>query len=396
MLSNRTIVLGVTGGISIYKSLDLVSRLKKLSADVHVIMTDSAAKFVTPLTFQTLSQNLVLENTFQSIKYWEVEHISIAKKADLFVVAPATANIIGKIANGIADDMLTTTIMATKAEKLIVPAMNTQMYLNPILQGNIKKLKDLGYHFMVPDSGYLACGDIGPGKLPPVETIEQEIIQYFNQHSDLQGKKILITAGPTREPIDPVRYITNHSTGKMGYAIAERAVRRGAQVTLISGPTHLKVPEGVQAIFVNTSQEMYEKVLTQYKDNDIIIKSAAVSDYRPKIYSNKKIKKADHDLVLTMERNKDIAYELGKIKEHRILVGFAAETHDLIENAREKMGRKNLDLIVANDLTLEGAGFAGDTNIIKIIDKEGQIKEYPKMTKTQVAEEILNEIKRLI
>ena len=281
MLNNITIVLGITGGISAYKSLELISLLKKQGGDIHVIMTKSATKFVTPLTFQTLTQNVVVVDTFQSIKYWEVEHISLAQKADIFAIVPATANIIGKIANGIADDMLSTTIMATEAIKLIVPALNTQMYINPIVQENIKKLEALGYIFMEPDSGMLACGDEGPGKLPSPSAIEEKILSIFKK-KDLEGKRVLITAGPTRETIDPVRFISNHSSGKMGYALAQEAVDRGADVLLISGPTNLTVPKGVEVEYITTSEEMYTKVMKNYLAADIIIKSAAVADYRPK------------------------------------------------------------------------------------------------------------------
>mgnify|MGYP000959711454 CR=1 FL=1 len=391
MLNNVTIVLGITGGISAYKSLELVSSLKKQGGDIHVIMTNSATKFITPLTFQTLTQNLVVIDTFQSVKYWEVEHISLAQKADIFAIVPATANIIGKIANGIADDMLSTTIMATKAIKLIVPAMNTQMYLNPIVQDNIKRLESLGYIFMEPDSGLLACGDEGPGKLPSPSTIEEKILSIFNK-KDLKGKRVLITAGPTRESIDPVRFISNHSTGKMGYALAQEALERGANVLLISGPTDLRVPKGVQVEYITTSDEMFDKVMKNYIPADIIIKSAAVADYKPSNISKEKIKKSNDELILTLEKNRDIAYELGKIKESRILVGFAAETENLILNAKSKIKKKNLDFIVANDLKQEGAGFAGDTNIVKIIDREGNILELPKMSKKLVAKEIFNQI----
>lgn len=396
MLNNKTIVLGVTGGIAAYKTVELVSRLKKLGAEIHVIMTESATKFVTPLTFQTLSQNVVMVETFQSIEYWKVEHISLAQKADLFVVAPATANIIGKIANGIADDMLSTTIMATKADKFIVPAMNTQMYVNPIVQENIKKLRKLGYRIMEPDSGLLACGDVGIGKFPSPAAIEKEILNYFNREKDLAGKKILITAGPTCEAIDPVRFITNHSTGKMGYAIATEAVERGAEVILISGPTSLKVPEGVCTKFVTSTEEMYKRVMEYFPLADIIIKSAAVADYRPKQVSKEKIKKTQKELMLILEKNKDIACELGKIKGDKILIGFAAETQNLIDNAKAKIKKKNLDFIVANDLTQNGAGFEGDTNIVKIIDKEGNILSLPKTSKKEVAREILNQVVKII
>jgi phosphopantothenoylcysteine decarboxylase/phosphopantothenate--cysteine ligase len=395
MLNNITIVLGITGGISAYKSLELISLLKKQGGDIHVIMTKSATKFVTPLTFQTLTQNVVVVDTFQSIKYWEVEHISLAQKADIFAIVPATANIIGKIANGIADDMLSTTIMATEAIKLIVPAMNTQMYINPIVQENIKKLEALGYIFMEPDSGMLACGDEGPGKLPSPSAIEEKILSIFKK-KDLEGKRVLITAGPTRETIDPVRFISNHSSGKMGYALAQEAVDRGADVLLISGPTNLTVPKGVEVEYITTSEEMYTKVMKNYLAADIIIKSAAVADYRPKDISKEKIKKSGDELILTLEKTKDIAYELGKRKENRILVGFAAETENLIDNAKIKLKKKNFDFIVANDLKQKGAGFATDTNIVKIIDSEGTIIELPKMSKKHIAKEIFNQVVKKI
>lgn len=396
MLKGKTIVLGVTGGISAYKSIDLVSRLKKLGADIHVIMTEAATKLVTPLSFQTLSQNVVVVDTFQNIKYWEVEHISLAQKADLFVVAPATANIIGKIANGIADDMLSTTIMATKAPKLIVPAMNTQMYLNPIVEGNMKKLRDLGYYLMQPESGHLACGDVGIGKLPSPMAIEQEIVSFFSKNMDLKEKKILITAGPTREPIDPVRYITNHSSGKMGYALAAQAQSRGAEVMLVSGPTSLEVPKGIEYYPVTTAKEMYNKVMELYRSAHIIIKAAAVADYSPNEISNQKIKKNSSEISLSLRKNFDIAYELGKVKENRILIGFAAETENLINNAKTKILKKNLDFIVANDLTQEGAGFRGDTNIVKIINKSGNTISLPKMSKEEVANTILDEAIKIL
>ena len=395
MLNNITIVLGITGGISAYKSLELISLLKKQGGDIHVIMTKSATKFVTPLTFQTLTQNVVVVDTFQSIKYWEVEHIFLAQKADIFAIVPATANIIGKIANGIADDMLSTTIMATEAIKLIVPAMNTQMYINPIVQENIKKLEALGYIFMEPDSGMLACGDEGPGKLPSPSAIEEKILSIFKK-KDLEGKRVLITAGPTRETIDPVRFISNHSSGKMGYALAQEAVDRGADVLLISGPTNLTVPKGVEVEYITTSEEMYTKVMKNYLAADIIIKSAAVADYRPKDISKEKIKKSGDELILTLEKTKDIAYELGKRKENRILVGFAAETENLIDNAKIKLKKKNFDFIVANDLKQKGAGFATDTNIVKIIDSEGTIIELPKMSKKHIAKEIFNQVVKKI
>ncbi len=397
MLNNKTVVIGVSGGIAVYKALDVISRLRKLGVNIHVIMTKSATEFVTPLSFQSLSQNYVVCDMFEEPKTWDVEHISLAKKADVFLVAPATANIIGKIANGIADDMLTTTIMATKGKVLIAPAMNTNMYENPIVQKNISTLKELGYNFVEPESGRLACGDIGKGKLATPETIVDDVVNLLMQKQDLKGKKIVVTAGPTIESVDPMRYITNRSTGKMGYSIANEAIKRGADVTLISGPTNLTPPQNLKKLVkIESAQDMYDAVIDNLDKNDVIIKSAAVADYKPKNYSNKKIKKSDNDLVIELDRNKDIAYEIGKIKNNKILVGFAAETNDLLENATNKIKKKNLDFIVANDLTKEGAGFGVDTNIVKIIDKEGNISDYPKMKKEEVANVILDKVKSLL
>ncbi|CEP47051.1 bifunctional phosphopantothenoylcysteine decarboxylase/phosphopantothenate--cysteine ligase CoaBC [Paraclostridium sordellii] len=397
MLKDKTVVLGVSGGIAVYKACDLVSKLKKAGINVHVIMTQSATEFVAPLTFQTLSQNYVVEDMFESPKTWDVEHISLAKKADLFVLAPATANVIGKVANGISDDMLTTTVMATKAKVLVAPAMNTNMYENPIVQRNIQTLKDLNYEFVEPESGRLACGDVGSGKLASVDTIFEKIISLLNVEQDLKGTSIIVTAGPTVESIDPVRYITNRSTGKMGYSIAKKAIERGADVTLISGPTNILPPQNLKKfIKTESAEDMYNAVLENIKDNQVVIKSAAVADYKPKGYSDKKIKKSDDDLSIKLDRTKDIALEIGKIKEDKILVGFAAETNDLLENAKGKIKKKNLDFIVANDLTQEGAGFGVDTNIVKVIDKDGIISEYPKMKKEEVADVILDKIKTLL
>lgn len=398
MLKNKTVVIGVSGGIAVYKACDIVSRLKKLNANVHVIMTKSATEFVTPLTFQSLSQNYVVNNMFEEPKTWDVEHIALAKKADVFLIAPATANIIGKIANGICDDMLTTTIMATTGKVLIAPAMNTNMYKNPILQRNINILKDLGYSFVDPESGRLACGDIGEGKLASPENIVSAVVDLLNDNNkDLQGKKIMITAGPTVESIDPVRYLTNRSTGKMGYAIAKMAANRGAEVTLVSGPTNITPPSNIKKLIkIQSAEEMYNAIIDNFDENQVIIKSAAVADYKPKNYSDKKIKKNNDDLVIELGRNKDIAYEIGKIKKDKILVGFAAETNNLIENAKGKINKKNLDFIVANDLTEEGAGFGTDTNIVKIIDKEGNINKYPCMKKDEVANVILDKVKSLL
>ncbi|MEG1312590.1 MAG: bifunctional phosphopantothenoylcysteine decarboxylase/phosphopantothenate--cysteine ligase CoaBC [Romboutsia sp.] len=397
MLKNKTVVIGVSGGIAAYKILDVVSRLKKLGVNIHVIMTKSATEFVTPLSFQSLSQNYVVCDMFEEPKTWEVEHISLAKAADVFLIAPATANIIGKMATGIADDMLTTTVMATKAKVLLAPAMNTNMYENPIVQKNISILRELGYQFIEPESGRLACGDIGTGKLATPEDIVNQVLGLLTKKQDLSGKSIIVTAGPTIESLDPMRYITNRSSGKMGYSIASEAISRGANVTLISGPTNLVPPQNLKKIIrVESAQDMYNAVIDNIEENQVIIKSAAVADYKPKTYSNKKIKKSNDDLVIELDRNKDIAYEIGKIKNDKILVAFAAETNNLIENAKGKLIKKNLDFIVANDLTQEGAGFGVDTNIVKIIDKNGQIMNYPKMKKEEVANIILDKVKSLL
>ena len=397
MLNQKTVVIGISGGIAVYKVLDVISKLKKLGANIHVIMTKSATEFVTPLSFQSLSQNYVVCDMFEEPKTWDVEHIALAKKADVFLVAPATANVIGKIANGIADDMLTTTIMATKAKVLIAPAMNTNMYENPIVQKNISILKELGYKFVEPESGRLACGDVGKGKLSTPDNIVNNIIDLLTQKQDLKGKKIMVTAGPTIESIDPMRYITNRSSGKMGYSIANEAIKRGADVTLISGPTNLTPPQNLKKLIkIESAEDMYKAVINNLNENDVIIKSAAVADYKPKNYSEQKIKKSDDDLIIELDRNKDIAYEIGKIKNNKILIGFAAETNDILDNAMKKIKKKNLDFIVANDLTKEGAGFGSDTNIVKIIDKEGNITDYPKMKKEEVANVILDKIKSLI
>ena len=396
-MNNKTVVLGVTGGIAVYKACDLVSSLRKLGIEVHVIMTKSASEFVTPMTFQTMSQNFVTLDMFEEPKTWDVEHIALAKKADVFVVAPATANIIGKMANGIADDMLSTTIMATKAPILVAPAMNTNMYSHPLTQENINKLERLGYKFVEPASGRLACGDEGKGKLAPVEEVLKEILKLLNpRQKDLEGKKVLITAGPTMESLDPVRFLTNRSSGKMGYAIAKAAVARGAKVTLVSGKTNQTPPLGLdQFIPIESAVDMYNAVMENLESSDIIIKSAAVADYRPKNVSDKKIKKTDGDLVIELERNPDILMEVGKKKGSKVLVGFAAETNDLIENASKKVQKKNLDFIVANDLTKEGAGFGVDTNIVKILHREGKIEELPIMEKEALADEILDRAKAL-
>ncbi|GMQ60403.1 bifunctional phosphopantothenoylcysteine decarboxylase/phosphopantothenate--cysteine ligase CoaBC [Vallitalea sediminicola] len=394
MLKGKTIVIGVSGGIAVYKVCDLVSKLKKLNADVHVIMTKSATEFVAPLTFGSLSLQPVVVDMFEKIVKWDIEHIALAKAADLFLVAPATANIIGKIANGIADDMLSTTIMATKAPIIIAPAMNTNMYENPIVQDNIKKLKSFGYKFIKPDSGRLACGDLGIGKLANVDTIIESITMNLLEDKPLARQKILITAGPTREALDPVRYMTNHSSGKMGYAIAEAAAIKGAEVTLISGPVTLEKPNNLKKyIQIESAEEMFTAVKDNLKDQNIIIKSAAVADYRPKVYVNKKIKKSDEDFILTLTRNPDILKWIGMHKTpEQLIVGFAAETNDVMENGISKLKKKNIDMIIVNDVTRADAGFGTDTNCVTLIDKKGNKKAYPVMPKKQLAHNILDYI----
>ena len=400
MLSNTTIIVGVTGGIAAYKACDVVSKLKKLNANIHVIMTESACEFVQPMTFQTLSNNFVINDMFKEPKTWEVEHIELAKRADAFLIVPATANFIGKLAAGIADDMLTTTVMATRAPVIIAPAMNTNMYTNRIVQANIGALQDLGYKFIEPASGRLACGDIGAGKLADVDDIVAYVVDFFEKEAqvkDLVGRRIMISAGPTIEAIDPVRYITNRSSGKMGYAIAKRAVARGAQVTLVSGKTDLDVPKGlVKYINIESADDLYENLVREFEANDVVIQSAAVADYKPKSYSDKKIKKKDSDLSIELCRNKDVAQELGKIKGDKVLVGFAAETNDVLENATKKIKKKNLDFIVANDLTMQGAGFSTETNIVKIIGADGRINEYPKLLKSEVGDIILDKVRDIL
>ena len=392
MLKGKNIVVGVAGGIAVYKVVDMVSRLKKQGANVYVIMTAAAAKFVTPLTFREISGQPVVVDMWSEVTNWNVEHIELASRADLFLIAPATANIIGKIANGIADDMLSTTVMATQAPVLLAPAMNTNMYLNPIVQQNITKLTELGYHFIEPESGMLACGTEGIGRLPTTEVVVGKVLELFTS-ADFAGKKIIITAGGTREAIDPVRYIGNRSSGKMGYAIARVAATRGANVILISGPTQLPVPQGVTFIPVESALQMRDAVLAHYSDCDIVIKAAAVADYRPQVASEHKIKKNSTSLELILEKTPDILLELGQLKKHQILVGFAAETQELVAHAQGKLTRKKLDMIVANDVTLPGAGFNADTNIVKLLYSDGRVEELPKMPKEQLAGIILDKIR---
>ena len=395
MLVGKNILLGVTGGIAAYKAVEIVSRLRKAGAAVHVIMTEGATKFVAPLTFREISGNPVVHAMWDEPKTWNVEHIALAQWADCFVIAPATANMIGKIANGIADDMLSTVVMAATSPVMIAPAMNTNMYHNPITQQNISKLRHLGYHMIEPAAGMLACGIEGVGRLPEPVAVVEAIQSIFSAQADLKGKKVLITAGGTREPIDPVRYIGNRSSGKMGYDLAEAAVKRGAEVVLVSGPVSLTPPAGVQFISVETAQEMRAAVLAEFADSDIVIKAAAVADYRVSCQSSQKIKKTNEPLLLVLEKNPDILAELGRIKTQQILVGFAAETENLIAHAAEKLQRKNADLIVANDVTQRGAGFNADTNIVKLLYKNGKVEELPQMAKKKLADVIFDKIRNL-
>jgi phosphopantothenoylcysteine decarboxylase/phosphopantothenate--cysteine ligase len=388
MLSGKNIVIGVAGGIAAYKSADLVSRLKKLNANVYVVMTAHAKSFISPLTFQSLSQNYVVEDMFEAPRTWDVEHIALAKRANLFVIAPATANILAKMASGIADDFLSTTLLATRAPVVAAPAMNTQMYCHPVTQRNIETLKALGVQFVAPGSGRLACGDEGLGKMAEPQEIVNEIIRILQPDQTLKGRRVLITAGPTREALDPVRYLTNHSTGKMGYAIAEAAAAMGAETTLVSGPVELPPPSGVQRVDVISAREMYEAVMTDL-NYDIIIMTAAVADYRPLVEETQKIKKRGGDLSLALTRNPDILYEVGKVKSQQVLIGFAAETEKVLEHATEKLKKKNLDLIVANDVTVKGAGFGSDTNVVTLITASGEITAYEQMGKLEVAKTIL-------
>jgi len=391
MLKDKTVVLGVTGGIAAYKAAEITSRLVKLGADVKVIMTEHAQEFIAPLTFQAISNNPVTIDMFAPPSRWDVEHISLAKAADLFIIAPATANVIGKMNAGIADDMLTTTVMATHAPVLIAPAMNVNMYENVITKRNMKELEALGYHFIEPGAGFLACGDMGKGRLEDPIKIVERAVEILTSTDELKGKKVLVTAGPTREAVDPVRYLTNHSSGKMGYAIAKEARLRGAEVVLVSGTKALDAPSGVSVVDIDSADEMFDAVMA-HVDADIIIKAAAVADYRPANPSDIKIKKMPGDMTIPLTRNKDILFELGQLKSHQYLVGFAAETNDVIENALGKMTKKNLDLIVANDITAAGAGFNSSTNVVTILHKNGEQKALELMSKEEVASEILDAI----
>lgn len=392
MLKGKTVVLAVSGSIAAYKIASLASALKKLHANVQVLMTKNAVNFINPITFESLTGNKCLVDTFDRNFQYSVEHVALAKQADVVLVAPASANVIGKIAHGIADDMLTTTVMACKCKKIIAPAMNTNMFDNPILQDNLKILEHYGYEVISPAVGYLACGDTGAGKMPEPELLLQYILREIAYEKDMKGKRVLVTAGPTQESIDPVRFITNHSTGKMGYAIAKMCMLRGAEVTLVSGPTSVAKPEFVHVVDVVTAKEMYEEVTKRAKDQDIIIKAAAVADYRPKSVSSEKMKKKDDDLAISMERTDDILKFLGEHKkEHQFLCGFSMETENMLENSRKKLEKKHLDMIVANNLKVEGAGFAGDTNVVTIITEQEEVS-LGKMTKEETALRILDEI----
>lgn len=395
MLTGKTVVLGVTGGIAAYKMPNVARMLKKMHCNVHVIMTQNATNFITATTFETLTGNKCLIDTFDRNFEFSVEHVAIAKQADLVLIAPATANVIGKIAGGIADDMLTTTVMACTCKILIAPAMNHNMYHNSIVQENIEKLKRHGYEIIDPVCGMLANGDTGDGKLPSEETLVSYVVRELAHEKDLHGKKVLVTAGPTQEAIDLVRYITNHSTGKMGYALAEAAMLRGAEVTLISGPTAIEPPMFVNVIPIISAQEMFEKVATNATENDIIIKAAAVADYRPKEVCDEKIKKSDHDTEIELERTTDILAYLGKNKGKTFLCGFSMETENMLENSRRKLDKKNLDMIVANNLKDKGAGFGVDTNLITIITRDREL-QLELMSKQDAANCILDEIIRKI
>jgi phosphopantothenoylcysteine decarboxylase/phosphopantothenate--cysteine ligase len=397
MLKNREIILGVCGGIAAYKSVELLREMTKRGANVHVVMTQNAQQFVTPLTFQTLSGHPVLHEMFRLLEDSKIGHVTLADIADLMVIAPATANILGKIANGIADDFLSTMVMATKVPVLFAPSMNVNMWQSSFVQNNVERLKAHGYQFVDPIEGDLACRSVGKGKLADVEEIIEKIEDIFTK-KDLSGQHIMVTAGPTLEPIDPVRYITNRSTGRMGFALAKMARRRGAEVTMITGPHYLSFPRrDIPQIVVNSAREMYEAVNHCFEDCHIVIMAAAVADFRPKDFLTEKItKRKNGSYLLEMERNPDILKELGEKRRNHILVGFAAETSELMENAEVKLREKKLDLIVANDVTQPGAGFGVDTNIVKILDAHGKVRKLPLMSKDEVADIILDQVVKLV
>ena len=392
MLKGKTVILGVSGSIAAYKIASLASALVKLHCDVHVIMTKNATNFIHPITFETLTGNKCLVDTFDRNFEFSVEHVSIAKKADVALIAPASANVIAKMAHGLADDMLTTTILACQCPKIVAPAMNTRLFRNSIVQDNIKLLKCYGMEVIDPASGYLACGDTGEGKMPEPELLLQYILKALVTEKDLEGVNVLVTAGPTREAIDPVRYITNHSTGKMGYAVAKAAAMRGANVTLVSGPTELPAPPFVEVVDVVSAEDMFQAVTTRAAKQDIIIKTAAVADYRPAVVATEKVKKKDGDLSIALERTKDILAYLGEHKrEGQFLCGFSMETENMLENSITKLVKKNLDMVIANNLKVEGAGFGTNTNVVTVITRKGG-EQLPLMSKDDVADKILDAI----
>ena len=392
MLKGKTIILGISGSIAAYKIASLASALVKLNADVHVIMTQNATNFIHPITFETLTGNKCLVDTFDRNFEYSVEHVSIAKRADVLMVAPATANVIAKMAHGLADDMLTTTILACQCPKIVAPAMNTRMFRNSIVQDNMKLLKCYGMEVIDPASGYLACGDTGEGKMPEPELLLQYILKALVVKKDLEGVNVLVTAGPTREAIDPVRYITNHSTGKMGYAVAKAAAMRGAKVTLVSGPTEITPPPFVEVVDVVSAEEMFREVTSRASKQDIIIKTAAVADYRPAVVATEKVKKKDGEMSIHLERTKDILAHLGaNKKEGQFLCGFSMETENMLENSVAKLVKKNLDMVIANNLKVEGAGFGTNTNVVTVITRKGG-EALPLMSKDDVADKILDAI----
>lgn len=392
MLKGKTIILGVTGSIAAYKIANLASMLVKLHADVNVIMTSNATNFIHPITFESLTGNKCLIDTFDRNFQYQVEHVSLAKKADICLIAPASANVIGKMANGIADDMLTTTVLACKCKKIVAPAMNTNMYTNSIVMDNMEKLKKYGFEVIKADSGYLACGDTGEGKMPSPEVLLEYILREIACKKDMIGKKVLVTAGPTRESIDPVRFITNHSSGKMGYAIAKNCMLRGADVLLITGKTAIQPPLFMHVVKVESAKEMFEAVKEHYKDRDIIVKCAAVADYTPVKTSENKIKKSDEDMLIELNRTTDILKYLGENRVGRqFICGFSMETENMLDNSKAKLQKKNIDMIIANNLKDEGAGFGTDTNIVTVITKE-ESKQFPIMSKDEAAKNIIDEI----
>lgn len=394
-LAGKCVVLGVTGGIAAYKACELTSRLRKAGAQVYVIMTKNACQFVTPLTFETLSNHPVATDTFARPETWEVEHVALAKRADVFVIAPATANILAKMACGLADDMLSTTVLATRAPVLVAPAMNTGMWDNPATQENVERLQQRGVHFIGPEGGFLACGDTGAGRMSEPKDIFDAIEKLLAMQQDLAGLSVLVTAGPTQERLDPVRFITNRSSGKMGYAIAAAAAARGASVTLVTGPTSLPIPQGVNAVRILSTQELYGQMLALCPKMDVVIQAAAPADFTPETVADQKIKKQGNEpLVIRLTQTPDVAAAVGKTKkEGQTLVGFAAETNDVLQNAQKKLAKKNLDLIVANDVTAPGAGFDVDTNIVTFVTQDG-LEKLPKMKKAEVADALLDRILR--